>query len=151
MAPKVEPPARLATAPDPLPLLTANQWEYVFAYSKGVVRVTTVHRVVLKQAIATARRFGRFAVELRIGPELVDRVRFDFPLLGGDAPPTGPQHPLHEGARFGPGADTSQRVLIPDSERATTAVLVDRLTGQSTPLDWPPIGPPAEAGAAPSH
>ena len=63
-------------------------------------------------------------------------------MLAGDAPPEGKTKPLHDQPRFGPGAETRQRVLVPDSERATTAVLLDRLTGDALPVPWPPT--PAE-------
>jgi hypothetical protein len=141
--------AKRQEVPDPVALSTASQWELTFHYSKGAVQVARARAVQLEQPLTTARRFGRFAVELWIGKELVERVRFDFPLLGGEAP-SGPQHPLHEPARFSPGADTTQKVLVPDSERATFAVLVDRATGQSWPLVWPPaVAPVADGGAGP--
>jgi len=133
--------------PDPEPLTTARQWEYDFVYDKGTIRVAAVKRIVLPRPTPTARRLGRFAVELWVGKELVDRVRFDFPLLAGDdAPPEGIRKPLREAPRLGPGARTEQRVLVPDSDRATSAILVDRLTGDALPLVFPPD--PATAPAA---
>lgn len=139
-----------AGAPDPVALSTASQWELTFHYSKGGVRVERVRSIQLERPLTTARRFGRFAVELWIGRELVERVRFDFPLLGGEPASSGARHPLHESARFAPGADTTQRVLVPASERATFALLVDRATGQSWPLSWPPAVAGAADGGAPS-
>jgi len=128
-----------ATVPDPdPPLKTALQWEYRLEYAKGNIRVAGVRRVELDRPVVTARHLGRFAFELWIGAELVDRVRFDFPLLAADLPPDGVRRPLHDSPRFGPGAETSQRVLVPASDRATSAVLVDRLTGSRIPVTWPP-------------
>jgi hypothetical protein len=102
------------------------------------VRVAGVEKVVLPRPVATARRVGRFAVELWIGRELVDRVRFDFPLLAGEgAPPEGARRPLHPAPSMG-GVESHERVRVPDSDRATYAVLVDRLAGTSQPLEWPP-------------
>lgn len=131
-------PAAPSTLPDPDPLVTADQWEYVFDYSKGAVRVASVRPLRFTSPVATARRVGRFAVELRIGRELVDRVRFEFPLLAADPAPSSGKRPLHDVPRFALGAETSQTVLVPASQRATSAVLIDRLTGDTWPLPWPP-------------
>jgi hypothetical protein len=143
------PPAKPTFAPDPPPTRSSAQWEYDLEYQKGQVRVASVKRVDLGRPAATARHMGRFAIELRIGKELVDRVRFDFPLLAADTAPLGEhaRHPLHEEARFGPGADTRARVRVPASDRATSAVLVDRLTGGTVPLPWPPDAPAEEPPA----
>lgn len=134
-------------APDPVPLTEAIQWEYALDYSKGVLRVRSVRRVELRQAVPTARRMGRFAFEIWIGKELVDRVRFDFPLLAADAPPEGVRRPLHEQARFGPKAETQARILVPASDRATRALIVDRQTGAVTEVPWPPSAAAPEAGS----
>jgi hypothetical protein len=138
---------RAASAPDPVPLTTANQWEFSLQYSKGTVRVVGVREVVLERPMPTARRVGRFAIELHVGSELVDRVRFDFPLLAADAAPDGLRHPLHGPVRFAPGAETSQRVLVPGSDRATSALVLDRLTGDRVPLAWPPVAIPVRGAA----
>jgi hypothetical protein len=141
-------PASPASAPDPAPLTTASQWELSLEYSKGTVRVLGVRPIALEHPVPTARRVGRFAVELRIGAELVDRVRFDFPLLAADSAPDGLRHPLHGPVRFAPGAETSQRVLVPASDRATSAWILDRLTGDTVALRWPPTAPPAADGGS---
>ena len=142
-------PAAASTLPDPEPLVTAEQWEYVFDYTKGAVRVASVRPVRFTQPVTTARRVGRFAVELRIGRELIDRVRFEFPMLAADPPPaSGRRKPSGVEPSFSPGAETSQTVLVPASPRATTATLVDRLTGDTWALAWPP-SPNAPAVLAP--
>jgi hypothetical protein len=135
--PSAGPPHPDAPDPDP-PLKTAIQWEYRLEYTKGNLRVVGVRRVEMNRPVVTARHLGRFAFELWIGAELVDRVRFDFPLLAADLPPEGVRRPLHDPPRFAPGAETSQRVMVPDSDRATSAVVVDRLTGSRAPVPWPP-------------
>ena len=135
--PSPGPPRADAPDPDP-PLKTAIQWEYRLEYTKGTMRVLGVRRVEMNRPVLTPRHLGRFAFELWIGAELVDRVRFDFPLLAADLPPEGVRRPLHDPPRFAPGAETSQRVMVPDSDRATSAVLVDRLTGSRAPVPWPP-------------
>jgi len=93
---------------------------------------------------------GRYAVELWIGRELVERVRFDFPVTAADEPRTSPRRPLTEVPQLGAEARVIQRVLVPESPRATRAVLVDRATEQVIELPWPPDRPlngPADAGA----
>jgi hypothetical protein len=144
-SPSAESRARSAL-PDPEPISTAHQWEYDLVYEKGGVHVAGLRKIDLPKAVATARRIGRFAVELWIGKELVDRVRFDFPALATEgAPPEGVRKHAQEPIRVGPGAVSRQRVRVPDSDRATSAVLVDRLSGVATPLDWPPTPTPEPA------
>jgi hypothetical protein len=135
------PGAKHPSPPDPDPIRTERQFRYDLVYEKGAVRVAAVHRVVLERKAPTPRRLGRFAIELWLGKELVDRVRFDFPLLAGDPLPSqkhGSPGSTEQPTRFAPGAVTSQSVLVPDADRATSALLFDRLTGVSTPLAWPP-------------
>jgi len=110
--------------------------------------VANVVRKELERATATERHVGRFAVELWVGAELIDRVRFDFPLLAADPAPQGRKRPLRGEPSFGPGAETSRDVLVPVSDRATRAVLVDRLDGRTIPLPWPPVAGLADSGTA---
>jgi hypothetical protein len=124
--------------PDPPPLVTRAQWLYRFVYKKGDVVVAGVRKKEFERPVATERRVGRFAVELWVGQELVERVRFDFPLLAADPAPEGRKQSLHGTPAFGPGAETSREVAVPASDRATKAVLVDRLNGHTIPLPWPP-------------
>ena len=124
--------------PDPAPLVTARAWEYDLRYARGALSVAGVRPVDLPKPVPTVRRMGRFALELRVGPVLVERVRFDFPLLAADSPPEGPKRPLHAEPRFSPGAETSVRVLLPREDRSTSAAVIDRLTGDVVKLPWPP-------------
>jgi hypothetical protein len=129
-------PGRL---PDPPPLTTRHQWVIDLAYGKGEVSVRDSRRIALPRPTPTPRMMGRFAVELYVGRELIDRVRFNFPLLGAgdwgdddarwDAPPS-----------FERGLSASAAVVIPHSERTTRALIVDRATGREWPLAWPPVG-----------
>jgi hypothetical protein len=130
-----------APLPDPEALRTPDQWEYTFRYDHGDVRVEQVRHLRFEQPVVTARSVGRFAVELWIGRELIDRVRFDFPLLAGEPVPAGRRRPLDEPPTLLPGADTARTVLVPQSARATRAVLVDRATGATRALPWPPDAP----------
>src|SRR5258708_1961988 len=145
-ATKVEPdggatasaPSQQSALPDPVPLLTRSQWDFVFEYDRGAVRVASFRPIVEPKPVATARRVGRFAVELWLGRELVDRVRFDFPLLAVSDPEPAGHRPLHGGPSFGPGARTSATVRVPARHRATSARLLDRATGHVTPIPSPP-------------
>jgi hypothetical protein len=90
---------------------------------------------------------GRFALELWIGQELIDRVRFDFPLLALEGPKTIARTPLHQPAAF--RGKLAVSVLVPASPRVRRALILDRATGKETELSWPPsvTAPPAASGA----
>ncbi|HLV20725.1 MAG TPA: hypothetical protein VKZ49_07580 [Polyangiaceae bacterium] len=132
--------------PDPEPLRMAEQWEYELLYSAGEISVQRVTPLRLRQPAVTGRYMGRFAFELWIGHELIERVRFDFPLLAAEpAPSVGPARPLHEAPRLDRGAVVSRRIRVPASPRATRAVILDRATGEVIELPWPPDQPQALA------
>lgn len=145
-------PSRTGTLPDPPPLTMSEHYEYVVVHHRGQISVQSVRRWRSRTPLPTGRAIGRYAIELWIGRELVDRVRFDFPLLAAEPPPrTGPRRPLHEPPSLAAGAVVARRVVVPASPRATRAVLVDRATGVEQPLPWPPAvetGAP-DAGSAP--
>ncbi|MGC4091717.1 MAG: hypothetical protein QM756_28305 [Polyangiaceae bacterium] len=135
--------------PDPEPLRLAEQWEYDLDYDAGKVLVGSVRPRRFDTPIVSARRFGRFAIELWIGPELIERVRFDFPGLGMEAPPEGGmRRPLYPPTSFSKGVHVRQTVLVPAAPRARRAVLVDRATGETQALAWPPDHPLAPAAPA---
>jgi hypothetical protein len=137
-------PPRKGSLPDPEALKIARQWEYEILYDRGKISVQSVRERRYDKPIPTQRQMGRWAIELWIGHELVERVRFDFPLLGAEEPRTG-RRPLKEPPSFAEGATVSRVVLVPASPRATRAVLVDRATGSELELPWPPdapLGPP---------
>jgi hypothetical protein len=141
------PPAAPAPSPpDPEPLRTAAQWQFEIASDAGVLSVASVKRVDLRKPIVSARRMGRYAIELWIGSELVERVRFDLPLLSGTSSGVkleATQKPLD----LEKGAHVRTLVMVPRAERARRAVLVDRATNQIQALPWPPdrdaVRPPA--------
>ena len=145
--PKAEHRKQYGSLPDPPPLKTSEQWELTLAYDGGTLSMTRAAKRQFEEPVVTARRMGRFAVELWIGRELIDRVRFDFPLV-----PEAPQdtQPRALGSPVSLGQDTAstQTLLIPDSPRATRALLVDRATGRETELAWPPARPAAAVGSA---
>jgi hypothetical protein len=121
--------------PDPAPLVTRHQWVVDLGFRGGVVLFGGARRVELAKPAGTPRAMGRFALELYVGKELIDRARFDFPLLGADelegagrwdSPVTFERH-----------LSTRAAVILPHSERATRAILVDRATGSVWALPWP--------------
>jgi len=140
-----------ADLPDPPALMLAHQWEYELLYDRGEVSVVAVRPLLFEQPVATARRIGRYAVELWIGRELIDRVRFDFPGLAAENPSSGPRRPLDEPPDMASGAVASRTILVPDSPRATRAFLVDRALGTRTRLPWPPDAPLDPAEPAPDR
>jgi len=122
--------------PDPTPLVTRHQWVVDLGYRSGVVTFNGSRRVEAAKALTTPRMMGRFAVELYIGKELIDRVRFDFPLLGADEL-AGGERRWDSPPSFERRISTIAAVMIPHSERATRVVLVDRSSGRVWPLPWP--------------
>jgi hypothetical protein len=139
----VEPPPA-GYAPDPTPLVTRHQWVVDLRYRSGAVTFGGARRVELTSATATPRMMGRFAIELYVGPQLLDRVRFDFPLLGADELAGAPRR-WDSPPSFERNLSTQAAVMIPHSERATRAILVDRATGGAWFLPWP-LAPRADAG-----
>jgi len=127
--------------PDPEPLSQRARWSYPIVYDRGQIRVGQPEPMCLPRPQPTPRRIGRFAFELWVGRELIDRVRFDFPLLASEEPPTGPRRPLRETPRFAPGAHVSVTLGVPASERASAARILDRATGESIAVTWPPRSP----------
>ena len=122
------------TPPDPSPMRERAQWIFDFRYDKGDVYLLGVHRIDLPAVQETPRAMGRFAMELFEGPTLIERVRFDFPLLGAgpqrDAGPFAPDFQKKLTTRIG--------VLFPASTRGTKLQLWDRATDRRWDLPWPP-------------
>lgn len=129
------------SAPDPSPLSMAEQWEYQLLFQNGAPGVESVEQRHLPKPIATPRRMGRFALELWIGHELIDRVRFDFPLIAAEERPGVKRRPLHDAPSLVPHAIARIRVSVPASPRATRLILVDRATEKAQELPWPPKSP----------
>jgi len=125
--------------PDPKPI-SARDWVALeFTYVNGEAKPRASHRLQTAKARDSARVVGRYAVELWIGCELIDRVRFSFPLQGAESPPrAGKRHELHEQPSFTARGELKATVLVPFSDRATRAELVDRSAGTRVTLAWPP-------------
>lgn len=124
-------PPTTTDPPDPRPARSRFQYDLVVQFQRGEVKVVSVKEIKLDQPASTERKVGRFALELWTGAELVDRVRFDFPLLGATAA-GGAEDPL------GNGLSAQTRVRIPASTRAIRARILDRKTRKEVEMAWPP-------------
>ena len=136
------------TPPDPSPLSEREQWVFDLRWDRGDVYLLEVHKVDMGAPHVTPRVMGRFALELFEGPTLIERVRFDFPMLGA---PEGPDAALRTAPRFEPKLRTRIGVLFPATKRGTRLELWDRARDVRMPLPWPPkegpAGPPPDAVA----
>lgn len=131
-----------------------EQWEYQVVFADGAARVEGVVHRTLAKAVATPRRMGRFALELWIGHELIDRVRFDFPMIAAEERPGVRRRPLHDTPSLAAHAIGRVRVSLPASPRATRLMLVDRAlpSDRAQELPWPPDrdGPVLAPAAVPA-
>jgi hypothetical protein len=133
-----------AALPDPPPLTERKQWVFEFRYAKGDVQLTSVAPFDAGAPRETPRAMGRFALELYEGRALIERVRFDFPMLGDDLTrDAGPGF----GAGLSRGVVTRIGVFFPATSRGRRLELWDRATDRRWPLSWPPGVPIADAGA----
>ncbi|WP_438016369.1 hypothetical protein WMF18_36870 [Sorangium sp. So ce315] len=130
------PPSRAGYAPDPEVRPSDRQWVFEVQYAKGRGSIARVRPVKLQRPAATARVMGRFAIELYVGQELLDRIRFNVPLTG-DAPER-PSDVLLRRPTFDDGVTARLRVQMADNPRASWAKLVDRKTGVEQRFLWPP-------------
>jgi hypothetical protein len=117
------------TPPDPPALVERSQWVFDLRWDRGDVWLVGVHPLDLPAPQATPRVMGRFALELFEGPTLIERARFDFPLLGAPEPDGGPSLTAKLRTRIG--------VMFPATGRGTRLDLVDRATGHRWALPWP--------------
>jgi hypothetical protein len=145
------------TLPDPYPLSEKDQWIYDLRYVSGDLYLLGIHHLELAGPQATPRVMGRFALELYEGATLVERARFDFPMLGDVAPvgatqaakssidrdagPNGGRERSIHGPppSFATKLVTRIGVMFPASKRGTKLVIVDRATDTRWPLPWPPV------------
>jgi hypothetical protein len=133
--------AMTRTPPDPAPLVSQSQWVFDLRWDRGDVWLLGVHPLELPAPQATPRVMGRFAVELFEGPTLVERARFDFPLLG-----------VPEAADASVSVASKLRtrigVVFPASKRGTRLELWDRATGRRWSLPWPPADTANQASSS---
>jgi hypothetical protein len=133
-------------APDPPVVASTKQWVFTINVKEGVVSLGDAKSATTKKAEGTARVMGRFAIELWCGKELLDRVRFNVPGMG-DGPRRTDDHRILKKPRMDL-ITTHFNVRIADNPRTTNAKLIDRATGQETPIAWPPDAPVIDAGTS---
>jgi hypothetical protein len=127
--------------PDPTPLVANEQWVLALEYRKGDIFLLNVEERASAVSVKTARAFGRFALELWQKDTLVERVRFDFPLLGAGV---GTED---AGIDFSKGLTSRIGVLFPMSALGDRLELVDRATRRRFTLPWPPLVSPTSTPA----
>lgn len=134
--------------PDPPALAERMQWVFDLRWERGEVYLIEIRRVDMGSAHPTPRMMGRFALELYEGPTLIERARFDFPMLGSvEVADAGWRTP----PRFEPKLRTRIGVVFPATKRGTRLELWDRALDRRWPLPWPPTegvfhDPQADAG-----
>jgi hypothetical protein len=136
-APSAAAPDVAMRAPDPPAVRSSDQFVLTLKYEGGKATVVKVRKVQLAQPRVTPRNTGRFAIEFLSGHTLVERVRFDFPLMGADELAGMPRQ-YNAPPRFENRAVVTHDVMVPDSPRFARARLVDRATQRITPIAWPP-------------
>ncbi len=155
-----DPPAH-GFAPDPPAIAATKQWIFTIDVKAGKISLGAIREKTLAKPEPTPRILGRYALELWVGKELLDRVRFNAP-GGGDGPLPDEKRILKRPAMD--RINTRFAVRLADNPRATFAKLVDRATGEETVLRWPPgedlaplatnsttdAGSPQDAGTKPS-
>ena len=116
-------------APDPSPLACESVFVLTVKWDKGALSLDKARREKLLVKSVLPRKFGRFAAELYVGPTLLERLRFDIPLLTDDDSTS---------AAYGKGLVTSVDVKIPESDRPTRLEIWDRATDQRWVYPYPP-------------
>jgi hypothetical protein len=116
-------------AVDPTPLIERNQWVFDLRWNRGEIWLLGVHSLELPAPQVTPRAMGRFAIELFEGGTLLERVRFDFPLLGATEPDAAVSLTKKLSTRIG--------VIFPAIKRGTRLELWDRVTNRRWSLPWP--------------
>lgn len=134
-APDVKDTSRARIPPDPPALKEQQQWVFDLRWERGEVYLVQIHQIDMGAPHATPRMMGRFALELYEGPTLIERARFDFPMLGMVEPGDGG---FRDPARFEPKLKTRIGVVFPATKRGTRLELWDRSNDRRWPLPWPP-------------
>jgi len=138
-----KPPSTVSKIPpDPPPMRAQAKWLFDLRYDRGEPHLVSARRVELAQPEESARVFGRFALELFEGPTLIERVRFDFPLLAVPEADAGFMAP----PKIEPKLRTRIGVFFPVTPRGTRLQLWDRATDRRWDLPWPPQ-PGSDGGA----
>ena len=137
-----DPPAHGYT-PDPSAIAATKQWIFAVDVKAGKISLGPIRTKTLAKPEPTPRIMGRYALELWVGKELLDRVRFNVP-GAGDGPLPDEKRVLKRPAMD--RINTHFAVRMADNPRATFAKLVDRATGDEKLLPWPPGEDAGDAG-----
>ncbi len=129
-------PPRGGYPPDPPPHQSRLNWVFELSASDGRISIDRVKPVTFAQPTETQRVVGRYALELYIGHELLDRIRFNVPLMGGEGS-EGNRNRLPK-PRFEQNVTAHVSARMADSPRAAYLLMVDRETGDTQKLAWPP-------------
>ena len=127
-----------STSPEPLALQERAQYVVDLRWVRGDVYLVSMVKSTLTEPRETSRVMGRFALELFEGKTLVERVRFDFPLLAAQDTP-GAQ-------RLAQKLTTRIGVMFPATPRGTHFELWDRVTDTRWNVPWPPAAIPLAVG-----
>jgi hypothetical protein len=123
-------------APDPLPRASRQNWVFDLSARAGKITLERVKSITYEKPAETPRVMGRYALELYIGRELLDRVRFNVPLMGAESP-IGNRNNFPK-PRFDQGVTARVQARMADNARAAYLLLVDRDTGDTQKFFWPP-------------
>jgi len=115
--------------PDPTPLISDSVFVMSVRFDKGTISIDKTKRVTLGKKEALPRHMGRFAAELYVGPTLIERLRFDFPLISDDD---------NASESYAKGLNVVVEVKIPDSDRPTRLEIWDRATDKRWTFPYPP-------------
>jgi hypothetical protein len=124
--------------PDPPALRERMQWVFDLRWERDEIYLLQIHKLDMGEPHVTPRVMGRFALELYEGPTLIERVRFDFPLLGEPLAADAGRSRWTDPVRIEPGLKTRIGVVFPATTRGTRLELWDRATDRRWPLPWPP-------------
>ncbi len=120
--------SNLPILPDPTPLACESVYVLTVKWDKGTLTLDKVRTEKLAQKTALPRKFGRFAAELYVGGTLLERLRFDIPLLADDSVMS---------ESYAKGLVTTVDVKVPDSERPTRLEIWDRATDKRWKFTYP--------------
>jgi hypothetical protein len=123
-------------APDPPARPSKLNWVFEVTARGGKVTIDRVKGVSFEKPVETPRVVGRFALELYVGRELLDRVRFNVPLMGGETS-IGNRNNLPK-PRFEQNVTAHVQARMADNTRAAYLLVIDRDTGETQKYFWPP-------------
>ena len=129
LPPLLDTPPPKPIPPDPTPLAADAVFVLSVKFDKGNVTIAKVKHEKLAVKSAVERRMGRFAAELFSGPTLIERVRFDFPLINDDS---------KSAEVYEKGLNVTVDVRIPDSDRPNKLEIWDRATDKRWKFEYPP-------------